>query len=178
MKRMIFGAACAALIASASPALAQTMAVQVPSPHRLELAKEVIAASGVQRQMSGMFGNMMNQMMANATKNVPPSAKARVDAFTQAETDVMVRNLPKIVDVVTNAYATTYTDQELTDILAFYQSPSGQAMTAKAPQMAQNMMGGIIALMPQIQHDVAEEACAKITCTPAEKHAFGGGGAS
>jgi len=178
MKRMVFGAVCAALMASAASALAQTTDAAAPSPHRMELAREVIAASGVQKQMSGMFSNMMGQMMANVTKNVPPSAKARVDAFTQAETDVMVRYLPKIVDVVTDAYAKTYSDQELTDILTFYQSPSGQAMTAKAPLMAQNMMGGIMGLMPQIQHDVAEEACAKITCTAAEKHILLGGAAS
>jgi len=180
MKHKLFGAAVAALaLITAAPAFAQTTDSSPPSHRRLELAKEVMDATGMRKQFSGMFQNIVSQAMASATKNLPAAAKARADAFVQAESDVMSKYAPQFIDMAQNAYAETYTEQELSDILAFYQTPSGQAMTAKAPLMMQNMMGGMMTLMPKIQHEVAEEACAKVACTAAERRVLlGAAGAS
>jgi hypothetical protein len=72
------------------------------------------------------------------------------------------------------AYAETYSEQELSDILTFYKSPSGSALATKAPQLAQESLGGYFKLLPEIMRDAGEEVCAKTTCTAAQKAAFFG----
>ncbi|MDR1828797.1 MAG: DUF2059 domain-containing protein, partial [Methylobacteriaceae bacterium] len=45
--------------------------------------------------------------------------------------------LPNFVDLVARAYAGKFTDEELSALLAFYQSPTGQMFVAKQPEMVQ-----------------------------------------
>jgi hypothetical protein len=173
MKRTLFGAAFAAFVlVTAGPALAQT--ADAADPHKVALAQQVIDATGMKTQMTGMMHNMVGRMIASAGQNAPASAQPRIKAVEQAEEDMMDKMTPKIIQLAVEAYAKTYSEQELTDILAFYQSPSGRAMSAKAPQMMQSMMGGVIALMPQMRRQMGEEVCAKVTCSAAEKRAYFG----
>jgi uncharacterized protein len=105
---------------------------------------------------------MLKQMVvAQIQKFQPPAdnpaAQARLTSFMEKVMDLVTNEMSwdKVKDEYIALYAETFTEQELQDIIAFYKTPSGQALIKKQPevmkrsmQMSQKMMGQ---LMPRIQ---------------------------
>jgi hypothetical protein len=144
------------------------------TPRKLELANELIEATGAKSQMKNLMQSLVGQIAASAGAKLSPDDKTKMQVIMSAEGDAFAKRFPEIQEAIVRSYAETYSEKELSDILAFYKSPSGQAMTAKAPALVQGMVGTILKLAPQIQHDAGQEICAKITCTAAQKAAFMG----
>jgi hypothetical protein len=143
MKRIILGAVAALALAAAIPgaAFAQT---QEPSPHRLDLAHQLVEASGVDAtvgaQLRTIISGLINQRLgANA-----PGQQKIIERFVAILT-------PKLIDRFTTVYAGVYTEQEMTDILAFYKSPAGQAMVAKQPEAVAKVGQAGASLGPDIE---------------------------
>jgi hypothetical protein len=149
-------------------------AAEAVTPRKLQLANELIEATGVNAQIKNMFHTMAGQMAANAGSKLSADDKTKMQVIFDAEGDALAKRFPEIEDAAARDYAETYSEQEISDILAFYKSPSGRAMTAKAPQLMQGMIGAVLKMMPEVQRDAGMEICAKITCTPAQKAAFMG----
>jgi hypothetical protein len=174
LRRMLVGGAMFALLsiaahtAAAQPAPAQA-ADAAPSAERLALARQVIAASGMDASMTAMIRKMSAQITAMDGKNLTADRQAKLKAIGEAEGDVLARLEPQIVDNVTTGYARSFTEGELRDMVAFYQSPSGRSMVAKLPQFTQRLMTDMIALGPQMRRDIWREVCAKTACTNGEK---------
>jgi hypothetical protein len=144
------------------------------NPHKLELANELIEASGAKTQMQNMLHGLGAQIAAGASSKFSADEKSKMQIMVEAEGDALAKRFPDLQRAMARGYAENYSEQELTDILAFYKSPSGQAMIAKAPQLMQGVMASVLNMMPEIQRDAGEEVCAKITCTAAQKAAFMG----
>lgn len=89
--------------------------------------------------MTGAFGNMAAQVTASAGKSLSADRQARMKIIGEAEGAALAKLVPQIVDSMVNGYAKNFSEQELSDILAFYQSPSGRSMVAKTPQFMQGM---------------------------------------
>jgi hypothetical protein len=157
---------------AAPTATAALPATDAPTARKLALAREVIAATGSQKAMEGMFQNVMSQVAATAGKKLPPGKQEKMRIIAEAESHALDRMIPQIIQTMTQAYAANFTEQELTDILAFYQSPTGRSMVAKTPELMRSVMGGMLAMMPQMQREMGEEICAKTTCTAAEKNTY------
>ena len=183
MKRMALGVAFAAsLLISAQPAAAQTAAQPAPaqsaepapSAHKLELARQVVEASGMDDTLTNGLRAAAAQMTASAAKSLSPDRQAKMKIIGEAEGDALAKMGPQIIDNVVDGYARDFTEQELTDFLAFYRSPSGRAMVTKLPQFMHGLLSEMSALMPQVRRDMGEEICAKTTCTAAERAAYFG----
>ncbi len=149
-------------------------AAEAITPHKLELANELIEATGAKSQMKNMLHGLGSQIAASASSKLSADQKVQMQAVVDAEGEALAKRFPDIQAAMAKGYAETYSEQELSDILAFYKSPSGRAMTAKAPQATQGAMVAIFQMMPEIQHDAGEQVCAKIACTAAQKAAFMG----
>jgi hypothetical protein len=149
-------------------------AAEAVTPRKLQLANELIEATGVNAQIKNMFHTMAGQMAANAGSKLSADDKTKMQLVFDAEGNALAKRFPDIEDAAARDYAETYSEQEISDILAFYKSPSGRAMTAKAPQLMQGMIGAVLKMMPEVQRDAGMEICAKITCTPAQNAAFTG----
>jgi uncharacterized protein len=179
MKSITIGAACLAVLLTSAPSLkAQTPPSQtsadVPSARRLELARELVALSGMDSTMVGALRNMAEQMKASAGAGLSPERQARLKIYSDAQSDALEKMVPKIEQIVTTGYAQTYSEQELSDLLAFYKTPSGRSMVAKQPQFMQGVTMQIVGLVPQMRRDIGTAVCAKMTCTDAQKTAFFG----
>jgi len=184
MKRTVVGAALAALcLISAQPAPAQTasapsapaeVSAPAPGPRQLELSRQLIAATGMDSAMSGMMHNMMAQLAPTANQNLSPQAQEKAEIIVQAEDHMFDRLVPKIVEMMQTAYARTFNEKELADLVAFYRSPAGRATVAKTPELMKSVTGQILGLMPQARREMGEEICAKTTCTPGQKAAYFG----
>src|SRR5271165_2889992 len=115
-----------------APAMASDVA---PSGAKLELARQVVEATGVEAALSASFHDMVGQTYASLKPASSAQAQARRQVFADAQADAMAKIAPKIVESLVDSYARDYTTKELTDVLAFYQSPSGRSMVAKTPQL-------------------------------------------
>jgi hypothetical protein len=188
MKRIgVGGAALAALLwigsqpAAAQPApqpQAQPEPAEAPapaaSPRQLELAGQLLGATGVDTAMAAMMHNMTAQIAASANRNLSPQAQAKAEIIAQAEDHMFAKLTPRIVEMMRTAYARTFSEQELSDLIAFYQTPAGREAVTKMPQLLSSVTSQMLEMMPQIRRDMGEEICAKLACTPAQKAAYFG----
>jgi uncharacterized protein len=135
--------AAAALLAlavtgAAYPAAAQSAAPQ-PTPGALLLAKQIVQVKHVQdifqpivrgvvqksrdmfMQTNFMWGKDLNEVAVNVEKQFNP-------------------RVTELVDASARIYATHFTEPELRDLLAFYQSPLGQKALAQEPKVLDESM--------------------------------------
>ena len=134
--------AMAALLALAAigmilPAAAQTRAQ--PSPAAILLAKQIVDLKGVkevfQPLVRGVVEKTKNMFMQTNFmwgKDLNESA-----AIVQKQFDPRVSEL---VDATARIYASHFTEQELKDLLTFYQSPLGRKATTEEPKALDESM--------------------------------------
>ncbi|HEX3503892.1 MAG TPA: DUF2059 domain-containing protein [Xanthobacteraceae bacterium] len=132
-----------ALIGVAHPAVAQTTSPPAsapqPSPGALLLAKQIVQVKNVKAVFDPI---------------IPGVVKKTRDLFLQTnfmyqkDIDEVAFNVEKqyaprvteLVDASARIYATHFTEQELRDLLAFYQSPLGQKALAEEPKVLDQSM--------------------------------------
>ena len=102
-------------------------------------------------QLDGMFDNLVRQM------NVPPAKKPVIDKYVARLNRLMREELTweKIKEPSIEIYAATYTVAEIEELVRFYQTPLGQKLLAKMPELMaatmQHMQGMLQTLMPKLQ---------------------------
>ncbi len=171
MKIRDLGAVLVAFGVATGGARAQTTTT-APTAHQLELSHQLIEASGASANYDKLIDGMMRQIFAQAAQGQTAQSQQNLASLEQAEEKTMAKIKPKIFEVVRNAYATTYTESEMQAILAFDRTPAGQAMIAKAPLLTQNLMGGVISLMPTIKSEMVDAVCDSLHCTRAQRQAM------
>jgi hypothetical protein len=178
MKLKAIGAAAllALLMISAQSAGAQPAqaTAAAPSERKLQLARELVEATGMDATMVGAFHDMAKQMTASAGANLSQERQDKLRIVSDAEGDVLAKLVPTIVQSMVSGYAQTFTEQELSDMLAFYRSASGRSMVSKTPQFMRGITAEMAGLMPQMRREIGAEVCAKLTCTAAERAAYFG----
>jgi hypothetical protein len=157
----IVAASCAALSLITSTAYAQT--ASAPDPHRLALARQIFEAQGGAENANKIVEGMMKSMVDGSET---PEAKRRMTAGFQS----MIKTfIPAMFDQMAGYYATDFTEDQLKDILAFYQSPTGNALRANGPILAQQIGGSIAQMMPKMQLSVLDKVCSETECTANQK---------
>jgi hypothetical protein len=145
-----------ALIGLARPAAAQTPA-QPPSPAAILVAKQIVELKGARQlftplvrgvvekvkdqfmQTNFMWAKDLNEVAANLEKGYAP----RVD---------------ELVDMAARIYASHFTEAELKQLLAFYQTPVGRkAITEEPKALDESMASG-----GQWGDNLADEVVVKI----------------
>jgi hypothetical protein len=137
-RHRLFALVTLALIGLGQPLNAQAPAQQ-PSPAAVLLAKRIIELKGVDKlfdplvrgvvkkvtdqfmQTNFMWANDLNQVAAQLEKQYAPRAT-------------------ELVDGTARIYASHFTEAELKQILAFYQSPVGRKVIAEEPKALDESM--------------------------------------
>jgi hypothetical protein len=156
-----FASACAAFALLATSVHAQTAAPV--DPQRLALAKQIFEAQGG-AQSAAMAIRTIQKSMIESTQS--PEVRERMAKVLE---DMATNIFPRMYDEMAAIYATDFTDAQLKDILAFYASPTGQALKAKAPLVAQQMGGVMVKLLPKMQLSVLDKVCSQSECTPQQQ---------
>jgi hypothetical protein len=175
MKRFV-AVAIAALCVFASPVQAAQQAsppaAAAPSPRALALTKRYIAALHVDQTMKPMLQGMMGPMMdeqlranPNLTETQRKAARETVEEFMEGDM------MNDILERMTPVYATTFSEDELQAMVDFYESPTGQSIIAKMPNMGPAMARIMVEMMPEIRAGVTKRMCQKLGCgaAPAKK---------
>lgn len=163
-RKIVAGLACAGAVAAAAPAFSAE-AAPAPSAHNLELARQLFAEMHMDRMMDSMMKAMIPAMTEQARKANPGLTADQSQAVNEAVVESSRGLMAKLTDRMIPLYASTFSQKELEDTVAFYGSPSGQAMLAKMPELAQRMAPMMVELMPEVTADVRTRICAKIDCS-------------
>ena len=113
---------------------------QAPSPGALAAAKELVALKGG----GAMFDPLIPGVIESAKNQLIPTNPQLAGPLTEVANQLHKEYGPKraeLLDIVAKTYAQHFTEQELKDILAFYQSPAGKKMLTVQPRVIDASMG-------------------------------------
>jgi len=121
----------AALSAFGTAAFAQAVA---PTASAVQIAREVVEASGATRSFAGVVPNILGQSLSvfvqqnpDLTKDLTESVKAIAPTFE--------KRAGEISDIVARVYATRFTEPELKELLTFYRSAVGKKFVSVLPSV-------------------------------------------
>jgi hypothetical protein len=147
-------AAVAALALLASPALAQT---QTPAPaipeQQLKVAREVVEASGV----AGSVRNIVPLILDEAKRTfvqTRPDLSTDLDAVVRILQPEFERRQDQLMNDIATVYAQRFTTQELTEIGAFYGTPTGRKLVSVLPSVLQASSDRVRGWTAQMSRDV------------------------
>ena len=162
MKTMKLAVAAGALFVGLH-VFAQVPSTEISAEQKAAV-KEMMAAINLKQQMAQMgaamsqsMPQMIQQMTAQTTRKLSPEAQAK--AREQASKS-MQASFPKLLamyadpevvqgmeDIMGRAYAKRFTLAEVKSVTAFFTSEAGKKMISAAPQIMQDTMPEIMALM-------------------------------
>ena len=105
---------------------------------REQLAGELLVAMGAERQAAMALEQVRrNQDIMLKAAKLPPGQEVQAREMQERVAAVIAEEFSwaKWKAEYTQFYAATFTEQELKDLLAFYQSPAGRTYVAKAPEI-------------------------------------------
>ncbi len=173
------------MLCASATAFAQTSAttIIVVAPEQKAAVKELLDAMNFKKMMSQMAGamavnmpQMVDQMVAVSDTSMTVEQKAEVSKLAAKSGETMTKSMidlyndPQIVqgmeDIMARAYGSNFAVDEIKALTAFYSSPAGKKMLATQPQIMQQSMPEIMALMaPRMKEvtakmakDIAEQA--------------------
>jgi hypothetical protein len=113
-----------------------------------------------------MIGQMFEQIKAMTASQVPPDASpeqlAKAREIQNKVLDLVKARISweKMRPQYVKLYSETFSDEEISGMLGFYQSPAGRAMLAKMPTLTTKIMevaqGEMKDVMPELQRIIRE----------------------
>lgn len=131
----------------------------------------MVAALHMDRTFETLGDTLLPQLtntMPNASK-LPPKIK---EALISAAQEEMAALTPEMIKNATSVYARTFTERELEDATAFYESASGQAMLAKQRQIAEGLAPFSASYGVKMREGMIRRFCQKISCPPELRNAL------
>lgn len=177
-RKLIIAAASAvalggASIAAAQPAPPPPAADQAPvDPAKLAQARRLLEMQLSQMNLPGVVKSLDQQMFAQIMQQTPNADHARQERIEAAVEKAQADLMPHLMDIMASSFARNLSQKELDDSVAFYASPSGQAILHKMPLIMGDMIGGIGQYLPRMRQEVIDGVCADNGCTPAEREAM------
>lgn len=158
--------AAVALIAATAPPIAHAepaASASEPSARSLELARRLMKAMQVEAQVDTALQHMLPlQTDSPEFRSLPAGAR---DMILDTIREVMRDSLtPKLVGRMTPEYAKAFSESELETAVTFYESPAGQSMLAKTPQLMGASAAAVRDLLPEAQAEVMRRICEKVDC--------------
>jgi hypothetical protein len=135
--------------AKGTPATVADAAAVIDRMHFEEMMVKIM-----DQQKKAMASGMAQQMAKQMGGKVDPKD---FEEFQSKVMDVMLEamNPPQMKKDITEIYAQTFTKEQLTALGDFYDTPAGQALNDKQPEVQQKlqavMMPRIMAAMPKVQ---------------------------
>lgn len=163
-------------LASAQATSAAPSAPAATDPEKLRLAREVFEAVGgadsMRESLQAAVGAVSKEQVPLGNPAVQKHA-AEIQAYAAQQ---VVDAVPQIMAAAEQVYAQDFSTDQLKDILAFYQSPTGQALKAKLPDIARQMILQLRPTMMELRKRIVvhalTELCAENACTADQRSAL------
>lgn len=172
------GAASAQTVSTARPAPPEAAALTAPvvaggpvehiDPKRLELSRKIYDLVGAET-MASTVHSMSTAMSLQFAGAMEDRSAERAKAMVAAVGDGMNSIMPQVIDTSVSAMAHTFTEDQLRDMLSFYQSPTGQVMLRKMPLVWRKGDTAIVTYLPQMMAGVEDSYCSRVKCSSRER---------
>lgn len=149
--------ALAAGSASAQTAPAAPAAAVAPQvdAKKLELVRRYMDDIHIVDLMNSIGGQLANSLMENLMaehKEITPAEKAKITkAFDESAKEVFPDYFKQVLDASQYVFADAFSEQELNDLIAFYESPTGRSLLTKQPAIAQRTNQIVLQALPGLQ---------------------------
>jgi hypothetical protein len=132
-------ALAAALIAPVLPAAAQTApgvstSTRTISPEHLGFARAVIDFTGAANSFDGVIPQILADARALIVRT-RPELQSDLDSIIPQLEQKFAKRRDDLLNDIARIYAESFTEEELKDIAAFYQSAIGRKLTATTPKV-------------------------------------------
>ncbi len=158
----------------AAPTPAPEATATTATPNALALARRYMAAVHLDRTMSALANNMAPVIIDQQLQAHPELKEHMTPELRQAMIEVIseavLERLPAMNDKMLSIVAETFTEQELTELVAFYESPTGQAVMEKAPSMMRRIPELMATINMPTDEEIGARLCKKIDCKAAGDH--------
>jgi hypothetical protein len=129
------GALRALTLLTALGAFGATAAAQTaPTSANVQIAREVVVASGATRAFEGVVPSILQQSLNVFVQQNPDLQKTLVEALKTIGPGFEKRT-SEIIDIIASVYATRFSPQELKELLTFYQSAVGKKFVTLLPNV-------------------------------------------
>ena len=139
---------------------AQPVASSSADPERLVLAQKIYALMGDQT-LSSMTGALKGMLATTLQGQGVDALGDGIDELT-----------PKVIRSTARIMAQDFSAAELRDMLAFYQSPTGQSVLRRMPEITRQSVQVSLSLLPDFMRRFEADYCGRITCSAQEQQAF------
>jgi len=120
-----------ALAGFGSAAVAQS---SPPSAASVQLAREVVLASGATRAFEGVIPSILQQSLSVFVQQNPDLQKDLTEAIKAIGPEFEKRS-SDIIDIIATTYASRFSEAELKELLTFYRSAVGKKFVAQLPNV-------------------------------------------
>jgi len=127
-----------AMLGMAKPVLAQAPA-QAPSPAAILIAKQILEIKGVKKLFGPLVRGVVEKVRDQFMQTDFMWAKDLNEVTAQLEKEYAPR-ADELVDASAKIYASHFTEAELKQILAFYQTPLGRKVIVEEPKALDESM--------------------------------------
>jgi hypothetical protein len=135
IQRAIRPAAVVLALAACAPAAR----AQQPSAASIQIAKQLVEVTGATTLFNPLIAGVVEQAKILFLQQNPALAKDLNEVAAQIRMQLQPR-FSQITDEIARQYVTNFSEQELKDILAFYQSPAGKKMLTVQPKIVESSM--------------------------------------
>lgn len=141
------------LLALAVTAMAAPARAQQPSAAAIATAKEIIIAKGSATLFNAIGNNVIEQSKAMLLQTNPTLTKDLNDVAAKLQRDYAVYMAGPLNDAA-KLYASSFTEQELKDILAFYQSPVGRKVADRETGILEKSLSDLDAWAAKFSEEI------------------------
>lgn len=132
--------------AMVAPGLAQTGEARDDQAARIAMASRLTASMQLDRQFEAVIPSIVGIIMPLVVKDNGGKEQQLREIIAEEMNRAFITRRQEMVDSARDVYAESFTLAQLTDMLAFYTSPTGKVFVDKMPAITMQQMqrGGVI----------------------------------
>ena len=162
MSHRILLAALLVLLAAAGPALAQEPADDARIDRLIEISRTRQTLDAMLPQIEASQRQMAAQMAGD--RELDAAQQQRLDRILEGSAAAIRKAMAweNLAPMYRDIYRQTFTGEDIDAIIAFYETPTGQRMLDKMPELMQNTMAAMQRLVMPMLQDVERELAAEV----------------
>lgn len=164
----------ALMLATGAVAQVKPTGPDQPSARQMHLSRRYVELTQSDQMEQAIRSLIVGEANADPSmREIPAEDRAfMVDLATELTVDLMPQMLERLVPV----YARTFSEEELTALVAFFDSDIGRSIAEKTLASTPEANAAMMSVMPQLLEKMATRVCARFGCDAAEMRAMMDGG--
>lgn len=126
---------------------------------RVTLVRRYFSAIQFDKLLNGILENQLDAML-----NQGPIPADKRSVMRDAALAAYAIVIPRMVEENIQLYAEAFSQQELEELVAFYESATGRSLTTKTVILTQNSGEIMERYMPQMEQEMTRQLCSRIDC--------------